>query len=102
MIKNDNSIRRLDLFNESSSLYEEVIPPMVGVKQITSLAYNQMEKSLYFATIGEDHESQIYILDGKSIKRLYHGTNLKHIAYDWVTGNIYYAVNGTFNTFINL
>lgn len=84
----------MDLFNESFSLYQEVVPPISNVKQISSLAFNQADKSLYFVTNEQHHESQILVHDSETTRNLYHGMGIKHIAFDWVTGNIYYAANG--------
>lgn len=73
-----------------------------NVKQISSLAFNQANKSLYFVTNEQHRESQIFVYDIISTRNLFHGMGIKHIAYDWVAGNIYYAVNGFKFTYFKL
>lgn len=96
VVANDNSIQRQTIFNETE--FTEVISSSPEIKKISSLAFNKNDDLLYFVTNEDLRESHIYVYDNaaSSVRSLYHGHGLRQVAYDWVSGNIYYAANGNF------
>ena len=75
-------------------------------QRITSMAFNPARNVLYFVVSSPHRQSEIMMLDAKTSadssttttmsmpKSLLHGHGIKHIAYDWVANNLYYAADG--------
>uniref|UniRef100_A0A914CAR2 EGF-like domain-containing protein n=1 Tax=Acrobeloides nanus TaxID=290746 RepID=A0A914CAR2_9BILA len=90
------SIRRNSIFNTSGSYYEEVAS--VPTKYISSVSLNPNYDDLYFVAKKEHFLSHVFEVknDGNLPESILAAFDLKDIAVDWVTGNIYYAVEGPY------
>ncbi|KAI1710018.1 Receptor Mediated Endocytosis [Ditylenchus destructor] len=91
------------LFTCTNSVYKKdnvsctmLVPPILShFKAITALAYNSNAKTLYFTTEEKCGKKTSFFATKGDVSRChYYGYGLKKIAFDWVTTQIYIAVDG--------
>ena len=87
-VYHEDSVRRTQLFNDSA-FYEQLVSPVDG--DILSLAFRPTTNQL-FMVIDYQYQTELVVSDGITSSSILVGNHLRHIAVDWITGNIYYAV----------
>jgi len=88
-VYSSDSVRRTQLFNDSA-FYEEHIGSIPD-SRILSLSFRPTTNQLYMV-IDHQHETDLVVNDGSVSSSILVGSHMKHVAIDWITGNIYYAV----------
>jgi hypothetical protein len=94
----------VELFPGGSTAATEVMKlDDASTGHITSMAYDKQNGALYYVLNSEHRVSEIWMADVKegvrSPKPMLRGHGIKHIAVDWVGGNLYYASDGGFLLF---
>ncbi|KAE9547245.1 hypothetical protein FO519_009543, partial [Halicephalobus sp. NKZ332] len=91
-VHQQNSVRYTPLFDKSS-FYEEQVAPING-SRILSLAFHPSTNQLFMVVSYKQRITELVVHDGTTSSTLLTRVNMKHIAVDWITGNIYYTVEG--------
>ncbi|KAI1695272.1 hypothetical protein Ddc_21360 [Ditylenchus destructor] len=91
------------IFSCTNSVYKKdnvsctmLVPPIQShFKAITALAYNRNAKTLYFTSEEKCGKRTSFFATKGDVSRChYYGYGLKKIAFDWVTAQIYIAIDG--------
>src|ERR1700677_3861607 len=88
----------MPLFKNASKpdVPEEIVARRPSTEKISSITFNPRGRGGYF-TINKHRGAKIMAWNSSNPgheTELYEGHGIKHIAYDWIGDNIYYAADG--------